>query len=91
MTAGQTNLLDTATLAANAADDGPSIARAPRKVFDPATPSRLQLALLDNIASSPLLVTATDLLPHSPLNGKDGKGSTNSDNGMKRLQSKVKF
>ncbi|KAI3326679.1 hypothetical protein HD806DRAFT_413050 [Xylariaceae sp. AK1471] len=86
MTAGQINLPDTPAPAANTAGDGPPIARAPRKDPGPATPSRLCLALLDNIASSPSLVTATDYLPHSPLIGKDGKGNSNSSNGMKRMR-----
>ncbi|KAI0388463.1 hypothetical protein F5Y17DRAFT_463673 [Xylariaceae sp. FL0594] len=53
---------------------------------DTPAPAALRLALLDDIASSPSLVTATDFLPQSPLHGKDGNGSTNSNNGMKRLR-----
>ncbi len=56
------------------------------KIFGPATPSRLRQALLNDITSSPSLVTATDFLPPLPLNGKDGNGSIKSANGIKRVR-----
>lgn len=84
MTTGPINAPDTPAPAAHAAGAGPSITGAPKKAVVPVTPSRLRQVLLHDIASSPSLVTATDLLPLSPLIGKDGNGSTNSTNGMKR-------
>lgn len=84
MTTGSTNLPDTPAPTANAVGDGPPINGAPKKATGLITPSRLRQVLFNDISSSPSLVTATDYLPPSPLNGKDGSGSTNSTNGMKR-------
>ncbi len=78
MTTGLINAPGTPAMAANAAVSGPSITGAPKKALGPAT------VLLHDIANSPSLVTATDLLPLSPLTGKDGNGNINSTNGMKR-------
>lgn len=84
MNTGAINVPDTP--AADPASSRRCIAGAPKKMTGPATPSRLRQVMLQNVSSSPSLVTAADLPQSSPLQGKNGNRITNSINGLKRLR-----
>ncbi|KAI0502746.1 hypothetical protein F5B22DRAFT_652771 [Xylaria bambusicola] len=70
-------------------DSGPGTIRAPKKPVDPAAPNALHLALLENITSSPSLITTTDIFSPSPPAGKDGNNTVKNYNGSKQLRDQV--
>ncbi len=84
MDTGPINAPGTPAPAAKAAENGPFMNGAPKKVSGLVTPSRLRQVLLENIADSPSLVTAADLPQSSPLHGKEGTGRANNTNGLER-------